>query len=111
MSGNIANRSVPAATVIPELAYADVVEASDWLCNAFGFTVRLRKPTGTVCSSQPSTDRGALPRYERRAARFRRFSIAAARLARSAGVDRASTTACRLAHFDRSARVISRITS
>jgi len=36
------NRSVPAATVIPELAYADVVEASDWLCNAFGFKVRLR---------------------------------------------------------------------
>jgi uncharacterized glyoxalase superfamily protein PhnB len=36
------NRSVPAATVIPELAYADVVEASDWLCNAFGFEVRLR---------------------------------------------------------------------
>jgi uncharacterized glyoxalase superfamily protein PhnB len=36
------NRSVPAATVIPELAYTDVVEASDWLCNAFGFEVRLR---------------------------------------------------------------------
>ena len=42
MSGTFANRSVPAATVIPELAYADVVEASDWLCKAFGFTVRLR---------------------------------------------------------------------
>ena len=42
MSETIANRSVPAATVIPELPYADVVEASDWLCKAFGFTVRLR---------------------------------------------------------------------
>ncbi len=42
MSGTVANRSVPAATVIPELTYADVVEAADWLCEAFGFTVRLR---------------------------------------------------------------------
>ncbi len=42
MSGTIANRSVPSATVIPELAYADVVQATDWLCKAFGFTVRLR---------------------------------------------------------------------
>ena len=38
----IANRSVPQATVIPELAYADVTEAADWLCEAFGFKVRLR---------------------------------------------------------------------
>jgi uncharacterized glyoxalase superfamily protein PhnB len=38
----IANRSVPAASVIPVLAYADVAEASDWLCNAFGFRERLR---------------------------------------------------------------------
>ena len=37
-----ANRSIPSSTVIPELAYADVGEASDWLCAAFGFTVRLR---------------------------------------------------------------------
>ncbi len=42
MSRKIANRSVPAATIIPELAYADVVEASNWLCEAFGFAVRLR---------------------------------------------------------------------
>jgi uncharacterized glyoxalase superfamily protein PhnB len=38
----IQNRSVPDASVIPELAYDDVAEASDWLCNAFGFTQRLR---------------------------------------------------------------------
>jgi uncharacterized glyoxalase superfamily protein PhnB len=36
------NRSVPSAQVIPELAYDDVGEASDWLCAAFGFTERLR---------------------------------------------------------------------
>jgi uncharacterized glyoxalase superfamily protein PhnB len=38
----IRNRSVPDAQVIPELAYDDVGEASDWLCEAFGFTERLR---------------------------------------------------------------------
>jgi uncharacterized glyoxalase superfamily protein PhnB len=38
----IANRSVPAASVIPELPYADVGDASDWLCGAFGFSERLR---------------------------------------------------------------------
>jgi uncharacterized glyoxalase superfamily protein PhnB len=38
----IANRSVPAASVIPELAYADVAEAAEWLCAAFGFRERLR---------------------------------------------------------------------
>jgi uncharacterized glyoxalase superfamily protein PhnB len=38
----IANRSVPAASVIPALGYPDVVEAVEWLCNAFGFRVRMR---------------------------------------------------------------------
>jgi uncharacterized glyoxalase superfamily protein PhnB len=38
----IANRSVPPATVIPVLAYVDVTEAADWLCEAFGLSVRLR---------------------------------------------------------------------
>ncbi|MEP7363205.1 MAG: VOC family protein [Acidobacteriota bacterium] len=36
------NRSVPRATVIPQLAYPDVAAAAEWLCTAFGFTVRLR---------------------------------------------------------------------
>ena len=36
------NRSIPAAPVIPTLAYPDVGEAADWLCRAFGFRVRLR---------------------------------------------------------------------
>jgi uncharacterized glyoxalase superfamily protein PhnB len=38
----ISNRSVPSAQVIPELPYADVGAASDWLCEAFGFKERLR---------------------------------------------------------------------
>jgi uncharacterized glyoxalase superfamily protein PhnB len=38
----IVNRSSPRASVIPVLAYDDVGEATDWLCNAFGFTERLR---------------------------------------------------------------------
>lgn len=37
-----ANRSIPQATVIPVLAYADVNQAAAWLCEAFGFSVRLR---------------------------------------------------------------------
>src|SRR5258706_15101991 len=36
------NRSMPASTVIPELAYPDVPAAVDWLCRAFGFALRLR---------------------------------------------------------------------
>jgi uncharacterized glyoxalase superfamily protein PhnB len=38
----LSNRSIPRCTVIPELGYASVPEAADWLCKAFGFTVRLR---------------------------------------------------------------------
>jgi uncharacterized glyoxalase superfamily protein PhnB len=38
----LTNRSMPRCTVIPELAYPNVAEASEWLCNAFGFTGRLR---------------------------------------------------------------------
>ena len=37
----LANRSMPGTTVIPELAYRDVTGAADWLCKAFGFTVRI----------------------------------------------------------------------
>jgi uncharacterized glyoxalase superfamily protein PhnB len=38
----IRNRSVPSASVIPVLAYLDVLEATEWLCRAFGFRERLR---------------------------------------------------------------------
>lgn len=37
----LSNRSIPNATVIPVLSYPDVIQASKWLCEAFGFTVRL----------------------------------------------------------------------
>jgi uncharacterized glyoxalase superfamily protein PhnB len=37
----LANRSIPKCTVIPELAYADVEQAAAWLCEAFGFTLRI----------------------------------------------------------------------
>ena len=36
------NRSMPLAQVIPELAYPDVIAATNWLTGAFGFSVRLR---------------------------------------------------------------------
>jgi uncharacterized glyoxalase superfamily protein PhnB len=36
------NRSIPACTVIPELAYPEIGEAIDWLCDRFGFTLRIR---------------------------------------------------------------------
>lgn len=38
----LANRSIPRCTVIPELAYPEVSQAVDWLCDVFGFTVRVR---------------------------------------------------------------------
>ena len=40
--GMVANRSMPQSTVIPELLYPDIAKAVDWLCDAFGFTERLR---------------------------------------------------------------------
>lgn len=36
------NRSVPDASVVPVLAYPDVVAAAEWIERAFGFHVRLR---------------------------------------------------------------------
>ena len=38
----LTNRSIPHCTVIPVLIYPDVAKAAEWLCQAFGFTVRLR---------------------------------------------------------------------
>ena len=36
------NRSIPQCTVIPEIAYPDINAGIDWLCDAFGFSLRLR---------------------------------------------------------------------
>jgi uncharacterized glyoxalase superfamily protein PhnB len=38
----LVNRSMPTSTVIPVLAYDDVGEAVDWLCETFGFKERWR---------------------------------------------------------------------
>jgi len=38
----LSNRSMPRTIVIPELAYPNIGEAIDWLCKAFGFTLRIR---------------------------------------------------------------------
>ncbi len=38
----LSNRSMPDATFIPVLAYADLGAAVAWLCGAFGFSERLR---------------------------------------------------------------------
>ena len=40
------NRSAPPATVTPILVYADVGQAIEFLCRAFGFTERLRADHG-----------------------------------------------------------------
>jgi uncharacterized glyoxalase superfamily protein PhnB len=37
----LSNRSMPRSIVIPELAYPDIGEAIEWLCKAFGFTLRI----------------------------------------------------------------------
>ncbi len=74
----IGNRSVPASSVIPVLAYRDVAEATEWLCRAFGFRERLRIGAhraqlvfgdGAVIVTQLSDgdarDMSALPRPDR----------------------------------------------
>jgi uncharacterized glyoxalase superfamily protein PhnB len=37
----LANRSMPRATVIPQIPYRDVQRAAKWLCDTFGFTMRI----------------------------------------------------------------------
>lgn len=55
----IANRSISAATVIPELPHTDIGEAIAWLCDAFGFSLRvscgarvLREPATHPCGER-----------------------------------------------------------
>ena len=58
----IVNRSAPTATVVPVLVYEDVAKALEWLCNAFGFTERLRHVTasGQVTHAQLAIAEGAI---------------------------------------------------
>lgn len=68
VSSRLTNRSMPAAVIIPELAYRDVAEAVAWLCAAFGFKERLRIGNhraqlsfgeGAIIVTQRSTDDAA----------------------------------------------------
>jgi uncharacterized glyoxalase superfamily protein PhnB len=81
------NRSVPPATVVPVLAYADVREAVAWLTAAFGLGERVR--IGEGHRAQLAFDGGAVivadVRGERRASRAEDFSHAV--LVRVADVD------------------------
>jgi uncharacterized glyoxalase superfamily protein PhnB len=38
----LSNRSIPGCTVIPEIPYPDIDQAISWLCDCFGFKLRLR---------------------------------------------------------------------
>jgi uncharacterized glyoxalase superfamily protein PhnB len=63
------NRTMPPCTIIPELVYDDVTQASRWLCDTFGFVERwhagdhrtqLSFGGGTVAITEPRTS-DALP--------------------------------------------------
>jgi PhnB protein len=65
----VENRTMPPCTIIPELVYDDVTEASRWLCDTFGFVERwhagdhraqLSFAGGTIAITEPRTSR-ALP--------------------------------------------------
>jgi PhnB protein len=62
----VENRTMPPATVIPELTYDDVTEAIEWLCDRLGFVERWRAGdhraqlsigNGTVAITEPRTSR------------------------------------------------------
>ena len=48
------NRSAPGGPIVPHVAYGDLAQAIDWLCDAFGFSERLRVtgPDGSVGHAQ-----------------------------------------------------------
>jgi PhnB protein len=65
----VRNRTMPPSTIIPELVYDDVIEASRWLCDTFGFVERwhvadhraqLSFGGGTIAITEPRTS-SALP--------------------------------------------------
>jgi uncharacterized glyoxalase superfamily protein PhnB len=58
----IVNRSAPTATVVPVLIYEDVAKAIVWLCEAFGFSERLRaaRADGTIMHAQLAVCEGAI---------------------------------------------------
>jgi uncharacterized glyoxalase superfamily protein PhnB len=57
----LVNQSAPAASVVPVLVYADVGAAIDWLCEAFGFSERLRvERNGIIGHAQLVVGDGAI---------------------------------------------------
>lgn len=61
-NAGIVNRSAPTATVVPVLIYEDVAKAIVWLCEAFGFSERLRaaRADGVIMHAQLSIREGAV---------------------------------------------------
>lgn len=59
---SIVNRSAPGSMIVPVLVYEDVGKAIEWLCEAFGFTERLRAPAsgGRVTHAQLSIGDGTV---------------------------------------------------
>jgi len=55
----LTNRSIPDATVIPVLAYPDAPAAAAWLCDTFGFSIRIRIGTHRV-QLNPGSGAGAV---------------------------------------------------
>lgn len=56
-----ANRSAAPGPVVPTLVYQDVGEASDWLCETFGFMERFRYgPQGNPVGAQLAVGTGAI---------------------------------------------------
>jgi hypothetical protein len=67
----VVNRTMGAASVVPELVYEDVGKAVDWLCDAFGFTemwragnhrARIRFGNGIVVVADAEDVHGRRPR-------------------------------------------------
>jgi uncharacterized glyoxalase superfamily protein PhnB len=57
----VKNRSAPPAPIVPMLLYEDVARGIDWLCQAFGFTERLRMTrNGVVSHAQLEFGGGAI---------------------------------------------------
>ncbi len=57
----VTNRSAPTATIVPILIYEDVGRAIEWLCEAFGFSERLRSERkGVIGHAQLTVAEGAI---------------------------------------------------
>jgi len=70
------NRSAPPGPIVPCLIYRDVAKAIAWLCEAFGFTERLRtppEPDGTIHHAQLAIGEGSVILTGQRAARPHEF--------------------------------------